>query len=77
MGWCSGTDVFDGVLEHFLTKKGVKKEPDVESVIKGLIQALWDHDWDCEQDSAYWEHPLVQKVFRKLDPRMFEENEDD
>lgn len=58
MGWCSGTVIFDTVVEAILNPEVDKKE-----TIKYLINALEDMDWDCQPDSDYWEHPLVKECF--------------
>ena len=65
MGWCSGTVIFDGVLDEVLKKDG---KPDVEAVVRTLVAALEDGDWDCQQDSEYWSHPIVRKVMKDLHP---------
>jgi hypothetical protein len=62
MGNCGLTEVFDPVIKVLLDNKQVKRK----KVIKVLIQALEQKDWDCQTDSVYYEHPLVNKVFRDL-----------
>jgi hypothetical protein len=69
MGWCSGTDVFDGVMAALLDNKSVKE------TIRTLILTLESMDWDCQMDSAYWEHSLVQEVFKELHPNWFDDDE--
>ncbi len=71
MGFCSGTEIFDPVVAHILDAQ--LPETQATALIGALIEALWDHDWDCESDSAYWDHPLVRQVFRNLQPDWFEE----
>ena len=63
MGWCSGTDIFDPVAKAVLESS----QPDdgKRVILKALITALWHHDWDCESDSEYWEHPLVQEIYNE------------
>lgn len=68
MGWCSGTQVFDNVVAALVDKSVSKEE-----CIKNLIGALEDMDWDCQQDSDYYEHPLVRKAFKAIHPDWFEE----
>lgn len=73
MGWCSGTDVFDPVVKTVLATdipEGAKRE-----IINSLINALWESDWDCESDSAYYDDPLVRSVMRELQPHWFEDEE--
>ena len=67
MGWCSGTQVFDNVVEAILTDKSANQK----KLIKELIRALWELDWDCEQESEYWDNPVVKEVFMKLEPNWF------
>jgi hypothetical protein len=66
MGWCSGTIVFDGIVEALLYPGRV----DHKEVIKKLITSLWELDWDCEFDSKYITHPLVKEAFIELDPEL-------
>lgn len=70
MGWCSGTEVFDGVLASLLAKSKT------EDVIRKLILTLEDMDWDCHSDSNYFTHPIVQKVLRELHPDWEWESEE-
>jgi len=71
MGWCSATDIFDSVVGALLEDDKVDKE----TTIKELINALEDGDWDCQQDSVYWNEPLVQKCFKLTSPELFDEDE--
>ena len=69
MGWCSGTDIFDSVCQ-------VLFDPNVRNgkeIVKRLVEILEDHDWDCHQDSRYWDTPVVQEVMRELHPSWFED----
>jgi hypothetical protein len=70
MGWCSATDIFDNVAGALLDNK---KKLDTRSVLMKLIEALESGDWDCQQDSAYWDNPVVQGIMRELHPRWFED----
>lgn len=58
MGWCSGTQVFDGVAEELLANPSIPNDV-VVNVLLGVKEVLNDMDWDCEGDSAYWEHPFI------------------
>ena len=69
MGWCSGTQIFDDVLDLVLANDEVDKK----ELVKVLIEALGNQDWDCEGDSKYWEHPLVRDVFKEMYPHWFVE----
>jgi len=69
MGWCSGTEIFDKVAWALLDK-----EPKhLKEVLGLLIDALEDSDWDCQQDSDYWDHPVVQEIMRELHPDWFDD----
>lgn len=61
MGWYRRTVVFDSIVEAILDPEIDKKE-----TIKYLINVLEDMDWDCQNDSDYWEHPLVKECFIEL-----------
>jgi hypothetical protein len=66
MGWCSGTIIFDDMVEALLYPGRVDKK----ETIKRLIKTLWNADWDCEFDSSYITHPLVKEAFAELEPDM-------
>ena len=70
MGWCSATVIFDKVVGALLDESG---EVDKKAVIKELIDTLEDGDWDCQQDSKHWDHPIVNAIFRERHPQWFEE----
>lgn len=57
MGWCDGTDIFDGVAEAVLEEK----LPDDVTVriLKKVIKLLEDQDWDCQPDSDFIEHEII------------------
>lgn len=71
MGWCNGTEIFDVVCAGLLEDPPASKE----EILKDLIEVLEDEDWDCQNESAYFEHPLVQAAFKDLHPNWFEDNE--
>lgn len=57
MGWCSGTTIFDTVMDavvDYLPNEEAKRE-----VALKVAKTLWDGDWDCEADSKYWDSILV------------------
>jgi len=66
MGFCSGTDIFDPIVKHILN--GNQSEDEKFITIKILVDALEDHDWDCQSDSMYFSDPIVQKVLKELHP---------
>lgn len=70
MGWASGTELFDRCIDALLDKKRTKEER-----IRDVIEAFEDADWDCQQESEYYEHPVVGKVFQAIHPDWFEEEE--
>lgn len=72
MGWCSATDIFDPVAAFVLSTD----RPDAEkrAVLEILIGALEEGDWDCQQDSAYYDNPIVQQIMRDTHPRWFDED---
>jgi hypothetical protein len=72
MGWCSGTKIFDVVVEGLIDKKRTKTP---KEIIKLLAEAMEYMDWDCQEGSKYWDHPIVQEVFKELHPDWFEEEE--
>ena len=73
MGWCSGTGLFDEICELLLDEKGVHL---VDRFV-ALIKSFESDDWDCQFDSGYYDHSVVNQAFRKLHPDWFEEGEDD
>ena len=71
MGWCSATVIFDSVCDGILAEEEKSKK----ETLTELISALEDGDWDCQQDSAYWDHPLVREIMEDLHPDWFEDDE--
>lgn len=69
MGWCSGTDIFDPVAK-FVIYSDLSEQRKYD-ILHVLIEALENHDWDCEQDSRYWSNPIVQRVMADLNPDWF------
>jgi hypothetical protein len=69
MGWCSGTEIFDVIAKALLEKE----KPNPKQILEIVIDALEDSDWDCQKDSAYWDHPLVREIFKKRNPNWFKE----
>jgi hypothetical protein len=72
MGWCSGTEIFDKVAATVLDSD-LSEEKQVE-IITVLIEALSDQDWDCESDSDYYKHPIIERIYREKYPHWFEED---
>ena len=69
MGWSSGTVIFDQIAEIVLSDEPLDKR----ATLKAVIAALESEDWDCQNDSEYWEHPIVQSIMREMHPRWFED----
>jgi len=72
MGWCSGTDVFDTMAEVILSMSELSNITQV-ILLTRLIEALEGHDWDCQGESVFFEHPRVQEAMKKLHPSWFED----
>jgi len=75
MGWCSATQIFDDVCDALLGEGENKLTK--KAALTAIISALEDGDWDCQQDSRYWDHPLVQKIMRKLHPEWFDDEDEE
>ena len=74
MGWCSGTPIFDAVARNVLDSElPVERQFDI---MRTLAAAMYDEDWDCESDSRYYKHPVIQRVMRDLNPKWYEEADD-
>jgi len=65
MGWASGTDVFDAVAREILGDAGAISKT---KVILALVEALEDNDWDTQNESEFYDHPIVRRVMRELHP---------
>jgi hypothetical protein len=75
MGFCSGTDIFEPVAKVVLESQW--SDEIKYTVIRELVDALENHDWDCQDESEYWQHPIVRRVFKDLHPDwdfLFEED---
>lgn len=70
MGWVSGVHVFDGIVGAILNEK-ISNQSKSE-LIKTVAILLAEHDWDTESDSNYYDHPVVQEVFKELYPWWFD-----
>lgn len=73
MGWCSGTEIFDDVTGMVIDQDLEDKEK--YAIIKRLVISLENGDWDCQSDSEYYDHELVQSVFKELHPDWFVDDE--
>lgn len=66
MGWCSGTEVFDDVVQELFTTEAT--EAVKQQIIVALIKGLERNDWDCHWDSQYALQPEVLAALRQVHP---------
>ena len=74
MGWSSGAEVFDPVVESFISSNISRKEK--IRIIVALIKALEDQDWDCQFESKYWDDAVVVAAWQRVHPDWFDSNGD-
>lgn len=67
MGWCSATIIFDNVCDSLLSENPISKK----EMLKRLIMQLEDGDWDCQEESEYFDDPLVAEIFKELHPKWY------
>lgn len=60
MGWCSGTQIFDDVLDAVLP---YLEGEQIEQVVEKIAISLWEGDWDCEMDSKYWD--ILKPIYKR------------
>lgn len=53
MGWGSGVDIFDKVMDAVL--RHIHNPMEQDEVAYGVAKILWDGDWDTEQDSNHYD----------------------
>jgi hypothetical protein len=70
MGWCSGTQLFDMIVDILL-----EEQKDIKMILKQIISEFEMMDWDCESDSKHWDTPIVKQAFKELHPNWFEEED--
>jgi hypothetical protein len=70
MGWCSGTDLFDKVIE------AIPEESRTVELFEKIIDAFEQMDWDCQMESDYSGEPNFRAAFKHLNPDWNEEVED-
>jgi len=72
MGWASGSEIVEKMI------KGLKKRKLApaarEKVYAILIPAMYDQDWDA-QDDVLGMDSSFDKVLKRIDPDLFEEEE--
>ena len=66
MGWARGTELFDGVIDAALpmTMTAVNRQ----YLFEKILDLFMDYDWDCINESKYWENPDFQVAYQKLCP---------
>lgn len=57
MGWCSGTDLFDKVID------AIPEEHRTVELFKKIITAFEENDWDCQYESKYYDNPMFQEAW--------------
>lgn len=65
MGWCSATEHFDVVAEIVLDKDSGISEGAAVEILEALYLSLRGQDWDCQYDSEFCDHPIVQAIFEQ------------
>jgi hypothetical protein len=62
VGWCGGTDLFDGAMDIFW--KYVPEDQRAEALQK-WYDIVTDADWDCENESAYYQEllPILDRIY--------------
>jgi hypothetical protein len=68
VGWCSGTEIFDKTVKLILQYCIVE---DAKEFIVELIKILEFQDWDCQQDSEWYDNDLVRECFKEVHPDWF------
>lgn len=62
----SATSIFDAVASNLLPFINQENRRMIKDTLKILAIELEDGDWDCQNESEYFEHPLVQEIFLEL-----------
>lgn len=71
MGWNNGTIIFDGMCKALLCDK----LEDKKEILKKLITILDDMDWDGQNESDYWTHPIVKEAMKELHQEWFNDRQ--
>lgn len=66
MGWCGGAEIFDAVAKDMFDPINDYAVFEKKRVLTVLAKALENCDWDCQSDSAYFDHPIVKEIFDNL-----------
>ena len=70
MGWCSGTVLFDDIVEAIFDST----PENIITMLTKIITAFEDMDWDCQEGSRYWEKHEVRQAFKAIHPEWFEDD---
>jgi hypothetical protein len=65
MGWASGTELFDDIMAFALPKIDQDHR---NQLFKEMLELFMDHDWDCINESRYWNDPDFQTAYQTLCP---------
>ena len=64
--WASAVCIFDAIAKPLIEGLNDTNRSNTKKVLKVLAETLEDCDWDTQGESSYWEHPLIQEIFREL-----------
>jgi hypothetical protein len=62
VGWCGGTDLFDGAMDIFWE---YVPEDQREEALEKWYDIVTDGDWDCEAESDYYVPYIVGILHRR------------
>lgn len=65
MGWCSATQIFDAIANEVLGHNKGYSDIQKMQVLHMLADILREHDWDCEADSEFYDHPQFKDIFEE------------
>lgn len=77
MGWSGGTEIFDRVAKDLMYIHNNVYDTDIPmyqvlNILSNLKGALEDQDWDTQNESQYWTHPVIGKILGNI----FEEDDE-
>lgn len=61
MGWCGGTQIFDGALDVFL--RYLPEGDRAAAVERWYVVGFAMEDWDCQSESRYYKEYLAKIMF--------------
>ena len=65
MGWASGTQLFDNVIAIVLPRIDQTFR---RHLFKDMLELFTDYDWDCINESRYWNDLDFQAAYQALWP---------